>query len=223
MHSRSGTDAGTRGMTKKRRFYCELVSWAAVMRLAHDLALRILQAGFRPDVVVAIARGGYVPARLLCDFLDLTDLSSIRIVHYAAGADKRRNAGLVEGLCRSLDGRNVLLVDDVSDTGDTLVLGREHMEELGADDVRIAVLHHKQTSTVQPEFFAHRIVEWRWIIYPWAVAEDVTGFIDRLPRPPADTEETVRLLREHFGLHIRPSLVEKIVSLSQKYRALSSS
>lgn len=190
------------------------------MRLAHDLALMILQAGFRPDVVVAIARGGYVPARLLCDFLDLTDLSSIRIVHYTAGAHKQENAGLVEGLCRSLDGRNVLLVDDVSDTGDTLVLARDHLAELGADDVRIAVLHHKQTSTVKPEFFAHRIVEWRWIIYPWAVTEDVTGFIDRLPRRPADAEDTVRLLRERFGLRIRPSLVEKIVSLRRKNQAL---
>lgn len=205
-----------------RQFHCELVSWASVMRLAHELALRILEAGFRPDVVVAIARGGYVPARLLCDFLDLADLSSIRIVHYTAGANKRQDVDLAEGLCRSIDGRNVLLVDDVNDTGDTLVLGRNYLTEIGAGDVRIAVLHHKQTSTVMPEFFAHRIVEWRWIIYPWAVTEDVTGFIDRLPRRPVDPSDTARLLREHFGLHIRPSLAGKILSLQRKKQALSS-
>ena len=197
-------------MSMTRQFSCELVSWATVMRLTHDLAVRIRQAGFRPDVVVAIARGGYVPARLLCDYLDLADLSSIRIVHYTAGANRRQSAGLVEGLCRSLDGRNVLLVDDVSDTGDTLVLAREHLAELGADDVRIAVLHHKMTSTVEPDFFAHRIVKWRWIIYPWAVTEDVTGFMERLPRRPADADEAVGLLRQHFGLQIRRSVVERL-------------
>lgn len=198
------------------QFHCELVSWATVMRLTHTLAVRIRKGGFRPDVVVAIARGGYVPARLLCDYLDLTDLSSIRIVHYTAGACRRQDAGLVEGLCRSLDGKNVLLVDDVSDTGDTLVLAREHLAELGADAVRIAVMHHKQTSTVQPDFFAHRIIKWRWIIYPWAVYEDVRGFIERLPQRPAEAEDTAKLLRQHFGLQIGRSLVEKIVSLQYK-------
>lgn len=203
-------------MALKRKFYCELVSWARVMNLTHDLAVRIRRSGFRPDIVVAIARGGYVPARLLCDFLDLADLSSIRIVHYTAGAARRGDAVLVEGLCRSLDNKNVLLVDDVSDTGDTLALAREHLAGLGAAAVRITVMHHKETSTVRPDYHAHRIVKWRWIIYPWAVYEDVNGFLARLNRRPADAGEAVKLLDSRFGLRIRRSLVEKILTLQQQ-------
>lgn len=197
------------------KFSCDLVSWATVMRLTHDLAVRVRRAGFSPHGVVAIARGGYVPARLLCDYLDLDDLSSIRIVHYTAGANRQENAGLVEGLCRSLDGRKILLVDDVSDTGDTLALALEHLAELGADEIRVAVMHHKQSSTVRPDFFAHRIIKWRWIIYPWAVYEDVRGFMERLPRRPADSGDAVQLLRHHFGLQIRRSMIEKILSLQK--------
>lgn len=195
-----------------KQFRCELISWATVTSLSHDLAVKIRNARYRPDVVVAIARGGYMPARLLCDSLNLTDLSSIRIAHYTAGSQKQQKAQLVEGLCRDLSGKNVLLVDDISDTGDTLELARNHLVEHGADTLRIAVLHHKQTSTVEPDYFAHRITKWRWIIYPWAITEDVTGFIERMPHRPADAGEIVRLMQQYYGVRIRQSLVEEILA-----------
>lgn len=193
-------------------FRCELVSWATVQRLAHDLALSIRASRFSPEIVVAIGRGGYVPARLLCDYLDLGDLRSIRIVHYTAGATKQRKARLVDGLCRDLGGKRVLLVDDVSDTGDTLELARRHLLEHGAGPVRIAVLHHKQTSTLAPDYYAHRIVKWRWITYPWAVVEDVAGFLARLPQRPADADEAVALLQRHYGLRVSRWLVAEVLA-----------
>ena len=192
---------------------CELISWSTVNKLAHDLAVKIRKAGFHPDVVVAIARGGYVPARLLCDYLDLTDLSSIRIVHYVAAACKKKKAELVERLNRDLRGKRVLLVDDVSDTGDTLELGRSHMEEQGTAVLRTAVLHHKQTSFIVPDFFGRRIIKWRWIIYPWAVIEDAAGLIERLPHRPADAGEAVLRLQQDYGLRVRRSLVEEILAM----------
>jgi len=191
---------------------CELISWSTVCKLAHALAVKIRKASFHPEVIVAIGRGGYVPARLLCDYLDLVDLSSIRIAHYTAGAQKQRKAELVEGLSRDLSGKRVLLVDDVSDTGDTLELGRAHLEEHGAAAIRIAVLHHKQTSTIVPDFFGHRIIKWRWIVYPWAVVEDATGFIERLPHCPADACAVARRLQQEHGLHVPQPLVEEILS-----------
>jgi hypoxanthine phosphoribosyltransferase len=194
------------------QFHCELISWATVNSLSHVLAVKIRKTRYRPDIVVAIARGGYVPARLLCDSLNLTDLSSFRIAHYIEGSQKQQKALLVESLCRDLSGKNVLLVDDVSDTGDTLELARNHLAEHGAETIRIAVLHHKQTSTVEPDYFAHRVIKWRWIIYPWAVTEDVTGFIERMPHRPADAGEAVKLLQQYYGVKIRQSLVEEILA-----------
>ncbi len=199
-----------------QKFRCELISWAAIHRLARKLAEQIRKAPFRPDVVVAIARGGYVPARLLCDCLDLTDLGSIQIVHYTAGADKQSKAKLVEGIGRDVNGKKILLVDDISDTGDTLELARHHLEEHRAGSIRSAVLQHKQTSAVVPDYFAHRIIKWRWIIYPWAITEDVAGFIKRMPSRPADAKEAVLFLKKYFGLEIGRSLVEEILLYHNK-------
>lgn len=181
---------------------CELISWTAVQHLTRSLAAKIRASGFRPDVVVAIARGAYVPARVLCDHLDIMELTSIRIVHYHAGAHKQRHARLTEGLCRGLDGRRVLLVDDVSDTGDTLVLARDHLLEGDPREVRIAVLHHKQVASVAPDYYARRVIKWRWIVYPWALMEDLRGFIARMPQRPADLPALAARLQSDHGIRV---------------------
>lgn len=199
-------------MDKPGQFSCELISWATVTSLSQRLATLVRNSGFRPDIVIAIARGGYVPARLLCDYLHLTDLSSFRIVHYTAGAEKKKKAKLVDPLCRDLDGKKVLLIDDISDTGDTLTLARKHLKEHNAGPVRIAVLQHKKTSTIVPDFYAHLIVKWRWIIYPWAVTEDLTGLIKNLPLCSTDAQQIAEQLKEEYGLNIRQSLLEKVLS-----------
>lgn len=60
----------------------ELITWRQVYRLAWRLADRIRRSGFKPDPIVAMARGGYVPARLLCDFLDIHDLGAFAPTDY---------------------------------------------------------------------------------------------------------------------------------------------
>ncbi|MBP1449471.1 MAG: phosphoribosyltransferase, partial [Thermoproteus sp.] len=64
----------------------KVVEWDDVVSWAKRLADVIKASGWRPDAVVAIARGGYVPARLLCDFLGVQDLLSVQVVHWPAAA-----------------------------------------------------------------------------------------------------------------------------------------
>ena len=56
---------------------CELVSLRTLYEFCYHLALKIRDSGYRPDIVVAIARGGFVPARFVCDFLGLSRLARI--------------------------------------------------------------------------------------------------------------------------------------------------
>lgn len=186
------------------RFRCELVSWSMSQRLARRLALAIRDSGYHPDVIVAIARGGFVPARILCDYLRITNLTSIRIVHYTTGARKAGEARLTEGLGVDVRDARVLIADDVSDTGDTLALARRHVEDFAPAEVRIAVVHHKRGASVQPDYYAHHVVRWRWITYPWAVLEDVSGFIEQMATRPHSAEEAARRLEQDYGM--RPAL-----------------
>ncbi len=191
---------------KQQSMHCDLMTWGEVMRLALRVAAAIRRDGFRPDVVVAIARGGYIPARLLCDLLDLYDLSSLRITHYQGGAKMAREARLSSPLSVDVRDRDVLLVDDVSDSGDTLRLALEHVRGFGPRSVKVAVLHHKQVSPVTPDYYGKKIVAWRWLIYPWAVMEDLTGFLLSMDPCPESPESAVEKFRQVHGLRISPRL-----------------
>jgi len=181
---------------------CELISWGEVARLCRRLAARLQQQGFRPDIIVAIGRGGYVPARLLCDALDLMALTGIRIEHYLSGSSRQARALIRYPLNVDVRGLRVLIVDDVNDSGDTLQLALEHVRGFAPREVRTAVMHDKAVSRFRVDFSARRIVRWRWLIYPWALNEDVSAFIERLPVAPATLAEAQAALARAHGLRI---------------------
>lgn len=181
-------------------FRVELISWTEVTRLIDRLATQIRASDFKPDIIVAIARGGYVPARLLCDQLDIYNLTAIRVTHYLAGAHKTEQAQLVEPLHTDIGQANVLLVDDVDDSGDTLQLAQQHLQNHRPGKLKTAVLHHKPVSSLLPDYFARKIVTWRWITYPWALLEDVTDFLSRLEPPVSSPEEAAKRLQAQFQL-----------------------
>jgi len=177
---------------------CELVSWERFYNLCRKLVFDIRESGFQPDIIVAIGRGGYVPARILSDYLDIMNLASFKIEHYL-GAQKKGVAAIRYSLPEEVEGRRVLLVDDVSDSGDTFSVAHDHVyERIHPDEIKTAVLHHKIVSSYEPDFYAEKVMQWRWIIYPWAVMEDVSGFLDRMqPRPENAEEAREALLRNH--------------------------
>ncbi len=200
-------------MRAKKDLRCELITWERVYRMCRHLAASIREAGYRPDLIVAIARGGYVPARVLCDFLEIGNLTGFRIEHYKAGADKQAETRITSGLGLDITGMRVLLVDDVSDTGDTLAKAVPYLLAEGAAEVKSALLLHKEGSSVIPDFYAERIIEWHWIIYPWAVIEDIGAFLQRLEQPPATVAEAEARLEKEYGVTVPNRILKDIFSL----------
>ena len=194
----------------EKNFRCELISWRRVYILARKLAYMINGDNFQPDVIVAIARGGYVPARILCDFLDVNILASIRIEHYLPGANKQKIAKLADPLVIDIKGKNVLVVDDVNDTGETLEVAVHHLKEFSPQDVRVAVLNQKTISGFSPDYFAHKIIKWRWLIYPWAVMEDISGLLAKLDSPPSTTEKAASVFLEKYRCKVPLQLLEDL-------------
>ena len=132
---------------------CELVSWEQFRTLARQLALLVRSSGFKPDMIVAIGRGGHMPARLLSDYLDIYNLSGFKIEHYRR-AQKQAQARVRYPLSANVEGLKLLLVDDVSDGGDTFEVAVSHLHERGPPaEIRTAVLHHKAVSSFVPDFY----------------------------------------------------------------------
>jgi len=192
---------------------CEVITWQRFYALARRLAHRVNESGYRPDLIVAIARGGYMPARILSDFLGQPDMDSFRIEHHR-NAQKQAAALVRYPLAADIAGRRVLLVDDVSDSGETFAAALDHLHTRGAPaQLKTAVLHHKVVSRYAPDYYACKVIKWRWIVYPRAVAEDLRGFIAAMqPRPP-DAEEVSRRLAADHGIRVAQSLLQEVMDM----------
>lgn len=178
----------------------ERISWPRFDRLTRRLAGRIVASGWRPEVIVAIARGGMAPARVLADELDLAAVASLRVAHYWQ-AQKSRAARVVDSLCADISGKRALLVDDVADSGETFAAALDHLAARKPAEIRSAVILYKTVSPYRPDYFAVELRSWRWILFPWAVNEDVGGFLKALAPPPRSCAEAARRLAER-GLRL---------------------
>ncbi len=141
------------------------LSWAETSRLCEALASKISSAGFAPDMIVGISRGGLVPARMLSDILGVRELFAIRVSFYTGIGKTAAAPRIVQPLVERLDGKSVLLVDDVSDTGRSLAVAKGHIKEMGAKEVKVATLHFKPHSKFKPDFFVSETDA--WLVYPW--------------------------------------------------------
>jgi hypoxanthine phosphoribosyltransferase len=197
------------------QMHCELVSWDQFYSLVRKLAFTIRAAGYRPDVVVAIGRGGYVPARVLCDYFDVMDLASIKLEHYHA-TERQASVQVKYPLAADLTDRRVLVVDDVSDTGETFEAAIEHVYGHSRPaDVRTAALHHKQVSRFVPDYYAEKVTRWRWIIYPWAVVEDVSALVNKLNLAQQNPELVAEQLERAYGIRLSREMLGDVLALMQ--------
>ncbi len=164
------------------RIPVKLVSWEEIVEWSWGLAKIVESSGYTPDVIIAIARGGYVPARLLCDFLGVENLLSIQSQHWTEAAKKGEKAIIKFEYNIDLTGYRALLVDDIIDTGDSVILAKEHiLNNWRPRDLKVAALQWiSSVAKLKPDFYYMEVKEWVWFQYPWTRLEDVTQFLKRI-------------------------------------------
>jgi len=156
----------------------EILTWETFGVACRELALDIAADGFRPDIVLAIARGGLFVAGALGYALDVKNLHVMNVEFYT-GVDERLDMPVVLPPVPApvdLAGARVLIADDVADTGATLELVKEFCTEHVAE-VRCAVVYEKPHSIVHAEYVWRRTD--RWIDFPWSAEGPVTGARNR--------------------------------------------
>jgi hypoxanthine phosphoribosyltransferase len=163
-------------------FPCRLLTWDYVDGLARDLAHEVRDA-YDPDAVVAIARGGLVPARIVCDYLDVDDLISIKVEHYVGTADAGDGPSVKYPLADgAVAGKDLLVVDDIADTGKTFGRTVDYLEGVdgGPATVRTGALQLLPGSAADLDFVASHPEEFAWMVYPWNFVEDMCDLVPRL-------------------------------------------
>jgi hypothetical protein len=147
--------------------------WPELGEAARELGRAIVDDGYRPDLILGIARGGLLVAGALSYALDVKNTFTMNVEFYT-GVDERLPVPMilppVPELVDLHDSR-MLIADDVADTGQTLALVKGFCAaQVG--EVRTAVLYEKPRSIVSCDYVWRRTD--RWIVFPWSADPPVS-------------------------------------------------
>jgi uncharacterized protein len=174
-------------------FEFEVSLWDQIYEMLRVQAQKIQTSHYKPDIIVGVARGGLVPARILMDLLETRDFAIIQIEYYKGINQPRKEPILKQCLNTQLTGQNVLLVDDVSDGGRSLALAKAHLQEKGAQQVKIATLYVKPGTITMPDYFEKQTT--RWIVFPWDAKETVRKILQLQKGKRATNQEIGKLVK----------------------------
>ncbi|HYA54986.1 MAG TPA: phosphoribosyltransferase [Thermoplasmata archaeon] len=191
---------------------CRRTSWADADGWADRLAGQIRSASAIPETIVALTRGGWVPSRLLADRLGVKRLVSLRAQHWGVTATPDGKAKLTEGLSGPVDGQRVLVVDDITDTGESLSLAVDHVREQRPSRVESAACLHIAHSKFVPTYFAEEIPRsgWVWVVFPWNYWEDLAALATRAVEFGRGVETVRETLRARSGLDVPLADLERV-------------
>ncbi len=183
---------------------CRRTTWAEAEGWADRVAEAIVRADRVPQTLVALTRGGWVPARLLADRLGLKRLLALRAQHWGVTARPSGRAELTEGLSGPVKGETVLVLDDITDTGESLELATRHVAEAGASRVESAAFLHIAHSKFQPDYYAEVIPRdrWVWVVFPWNYWEDLAALGRRAIERSGTVDGARELLRSTCHLDV---------------------
>lgn len=145
----------------------EILTWQDYGIGVRDLARQIAADGYQPDIILGIARGGLIPTGSLGYALSVKNTYLINVEYYTDVDERLDVPAILPPYLELVDlhDSDVLIVDDVADTGHTLQMVYEFVSgKVG--EARAAVLYAKSRSVIQPEYI------WRstdlWINFPWS-------------------------------------------------------
>jgi len=139
------------------------ISWNDFHALCKGLALAA--APFQPQLILATGRGGYYPGTLLAHMMRV-ELFPLRLTRREADVVVRREPEwLIRPPAELVDGRRILVVDEISSSGQTLQMVKAAALELGAAEVRCAVMYAHTPGVTVPDYIG--IISDALLLNPW--------------------------------------------------------
>lgn len=149
----------------------EVPSWNIIYSMLLNLAKKISKDNYYPELIVGISRGGWIPARVIYDLLGNSHLTDIKIEFYIGIGETRNKPIMDKSLSISVENKNILILDDVADTGESLKLVKEYIRLKRALEIKTATIYCKPHSRLIPDYYIKNTE--KWIIFPWELKETI--------------------------------------------------
>jgi len=170
------------------------VHWNTYHELARKLAASILSHSKPVDKIVAISRGGLTLGHLLTDLLRVP-IATFTIQSYT-DLQKQGELKITEPLKTKIDGKHVLLVDDVADSGKTFVRAVKYLKRFRPKDITTVSMFYKPRSEYRPDFFAQTTT--KWVLFPYEPIEmilAITRSMEKEGKTKADIQKKLISLK----------------------------
>jgi hypoxanthine phosphoribosyltransferase len=191
----------------------EIPTWDQIYDLLLKLAKTIRKSKFEADLIVGVSRGGWIPARIMSDLLGNSNLANVTAKYYVGIAETRHEPSITQTVSVPVDGKTVLVVDDIADSGKSLKLVTLHLKNQEPSEVRIATIYYKPWSIIVPHYYGKETR--RWIVFPWEQKETVRKIVKKFigtGRTPEEAKEKLissGLKREHMERFTKEIAEEK--------------
>jgi len=182
----------------------EVPSWDQIYGSLLNLSEAVKKSGFEADLIVGVSRGGWIPARILSDLLENPNLANVTAEFYVGIAETKMEPSITQPVSVPVEGKKVLVVDDLADTGKSLKLVTSHLKNQGASEVRITTIYYKPWSITVPDYYEKETRH--WIVFPWEQKETATKIVKKFIGSGRTMEEAKEKLissglnREHVKL-----------------------
>jgi len=187
----------------------EVPTWNQIYNILLNLAETIRKTGFKPDIIVGVSRGGWLPARVLSDLLSNPNLANVKAEFYLGVAETKGEPTLTQPVSMKVAGKKVLIVDEVADTGRSLKLVKEHIIQQGATEVKIATVYYKPWSIVTPDYYKKKTS--CWVVFPWEIKETVRKIVKKCrEKGKSIEEETTKLVKAGISTRLVKRFLKEI-------------
>lgn len=149
------------------------LSYQDVHNLTHDIILQLKKDNFIPDIVAGFCRGGMLPSVILSQYFDCRFIPiELSLRDNRVATPEYQTSQRIDDAIRF--GWNVLIIDDICDSGKTFLTFHEMQAIINPQDKNIqhlktAALQRRYTSSYVPNYIAEFLDNDDWQIYPWEV------------------------------------------------------
>lgn len=150
----------------------ENIKWNDITKACKLLSNQIKKQNIDNPILVAISRGGLIPARLIAKHLNIRKIYSLGLESYNDDTHEQHGFNIYQTFTEKFpDNSKVIIVDDIIDSGKSLELAiklvcQNKIHEHGIC-VYAAAIHYKDCASHKPDVFYKKVKENNWIVYPW--------------------------------------------------------
>lgn len=166
---------------------------------------KIVKDGFKPTIIIAVLDGGYLPSKILSELWGGLKLVTVKVKAYKGFMKKKPK--IIQPFSMFPKKGNILVVDDVADSGETLKLVLNSLKGKKLN-VKTATLHKKPWSKYSPNYYVHEVKE--WIVYPWEYVETIQNIAKKFKVEGENLKKTNDFL---VKIGLSKEIVRKILSL----------